>query len=74
MGWAIVNVIMTGDDAVRGKTPAQQDLVRQVIADGYEPFSTAGFGADTLVLSFRKHTSDRSDDGIVSYDEVPDQP
>lgn len=54
MAWSIVNVVLRDNDAVRGKSPPAQDLVRQILEDGYEPFSTAGT-PDGLVLSFRRY-------------------
>jgi hypothetical protein len=54
MAWSIVDVVLRDSDAVRGKSPPAQDLVRQMLEDGYEPFSTAG-GPDGIVLSFRRY-------------------
>lgn len=55
MSWTIVNVTLPDDEAVSGKSPAHKDLVRQILEDGFEPFSTAGVGGG-IVISFRKAT------------------
>lgn len=55
MSWTIVNVTLPDDEALGGKSPAHQDLVRRILEDGFEPFSTAGVG-NGIVMSFRKAT------------------
>ena len=67
MGWAIVNVILGDEAAVRGDDPRTQDLVRQIVADGFEPFSTAGVTGIGLVVSFRSYLEDQAegDEGLV---------
>lgn len=53
MGWSIINVTFDGQQAIDGKSTALRELVKQLVDDGFEPFSTAGIG-DKLVMSFRK--------------------
>jgi hypothetical protein len=57
MSWTIVNVTLPNDEAISGKSPSHKDLVRQILQDGFEPFSTAGIG-NGIVISFRKATTD----------------
>lgn len=66
MGWSMVNVILRDEDAVRGSDAQTKDLIRQIVADGYEPFSTAGVVGIGLVVSFRAYQDgDEADDGLV---------
>ena len=50
-----MNIQLPDSEAVRGKHSGFQDLIVQVLNDGYEPFSTAGLG-NGIVVSFKKLT------------------
>lgn len=58
MAWSIVNVILKDEKAIHGGDGISQSLVRQIIAEGYEPFSTAGVPGVGLVVSFRMVTEE----------------
>lgn len=53
MAFSIVNLHLPDSDAVAGRDPQTHDLAIQIVADGYEPFSTASLG-DGIVVSFRR--------------------
>lgn len=53
MAWSIINITFDGQSDIDGKNKSLRELVKQLIDDDFEPFSTAGVG-DKLVMSFRK--------------------
>lgn len=58
MPWSIVNVILRDAASVQGRNPVAKQVVERILRDGYEPFSTATFLADGIVVSFRRLEAD----------------